>query len=215
MQTHLFENPTYTRNRIQKLLDYAELFDSHIQLVDDGCAEPGHDDKPVALANWNEQTHWNGEQHIVDNDIMPRIAKLLEKLGYVIEWGDEWFTCEGCYKAIRSQGDSYHWIPSYWYSDGCGVYCHECVKSNPVGYLEELSGNHNRCETLGIPLDKYGYRLYGGNYATGWHPGQDADPSEIAKELREQGIADFIFALDENSQFYCTFSVWIKQEDKQ
>jgi len=113
MQKELFDNPKIrTRSRIEKLLDYAERFGHYTQLVD-GCCEPGYDDKPVVLGNWNSETRWDGEKRITVNNVMPRIAKLLEKLGYEVEWEDEWTTCEDCGKATRSQPDSYSWQPSY------------------------------------------------------------------------------------------------------
>ncbi|MCK9571432.1 hypothetical protein M0R72_20960 [Candidatus Pacearchaeota archaeon] len=213
MQTELFDNPkTGTRSRVEKLLDYAERFGHYIQLVD-GCCEPGYDDKPVVLGNWNSETRWDGEKHITVNNIMPRIAKLLEKLGYEIEWEDEWSVCEDCGKAIRAEPDSYSWQPSYATIGDCIIICHDCIKSNPVDYLEELSGNPEKCLTFDIPLDEYGYVMYDCGYEVGWYQGQNANPKKIVKELRAKGITDFIFVMDDVNQFDCEFSVWVKQPE--
>jgi len=67
--------------------------------------------------------------------------------------------------------------------------------------------------TFGIPLGEYGYSAYNSGYESGFHPGQNADPKKIAKELREKGITDFIFVMDDVNQFDCEFSVWIKQPE--
>ena len=65
-----------------------------------GCAEPGYDDKPVLLANWNH----------VPNVVFDR----LEALGYACEWYDAWATCSECGKAVRTSPNSYSWQKAYW-----------------------------------------------------------------------------------------------------
>jgi hypothetical protein len=75
--------------------------------------EPGYDNpkKGILFANWNS---------------FPRnFDMVLEKLGYAVEWSDEWFTCD-CGKAIRTQPDSYCWQPSYKEKHG-EILCKECA----------------------------------------------------------------------------------------
>jgi len=213
MRTQLLENETCTRFHIDKLLDYAERFGRNIQLVN-GCREPGYGDKPVALANWNDKSHYDekNRRYVIDNNTMSRIARLLKKLGYETEWEDEWSVCDECGKAVRTSPDCYGWKPYCAIFGNCVILCGDCVKENPEDYLAELSGNPRKCLTLDIPLDKYGYRLYDSEYEAGFHDGQTDDPKAIAKELQGKGITDFIFVLDSQGQFNCSFSVWIKPQ---
>jgi hypothetical protein len=205
------KGPVYTRSRVQLLNDIAEKMGYYIQFTD-GCCEPGYEDKPVALANWNSRTKYDPATNTfktLDNT-MPRLAKLFEKLGYGCEWEDEWFICGSCGKTVRSQPDSYSWQPYYWLSD-CGVTCGDCTRNDPTDYLDFLSGNARHCLTFDIDISKYRYKLLQSGYEIGLWLGLDDDSEEIAKQLREKGVEDFIFVMDSTGQFGCTFSVWVKQ----
>ncbi len=201
-----------TRSKLERILDIAEKQGFDVELIE-GCVEPGYDDKPVALADWNDVTrhdpfsHENFPYRTVDNT-PPRLAKLFEKLGYAVEWSDEWYTCEGCYKAVRCSPDSYSWKPYFW--GDSGILCGDCVKDDPADYLESLSGNPQQCMQLDIDLAEHGYKLHSGDYEVGWHPGQNADPTTIAERLHAEGVEDFIFVLDSKGQFDIGFSVWAK-----
>jgi hypothetical protein len=202
-----------TRSRSQKITDYIDKHNLDVQFAG-GCCEPDYDDKPVALANWNSKSEYNQETKelkTIDN-IMPRLAKVLEKMGYAIEWQDEWHTCDNCGKAVRSSADSYSWKRYFWIAEDCNILCGNCVKSDPTDYLDFLSGNPEYCLTFDIDLSKYGYRKYAGDFENGWYHRSD-NPEIIAKQLREcEGITDFIFVLDEMQQFCIHFSVWVKNE---
>lgn len=83
--------------------------------------EPGYTqpDKGVLFANWN---------------YFPRgIDSILESYGYAVEWSDEWAICDQCYKAVRTQPDSWGWTPSFTVCDG-GLDCKTC---NPDGVDDE------------------------------------------------------------------------------
>jgi hypothetical protein len=41
----------------------------------------------------------------------------------------------------------------------------------------------------------------------------DADPKKIAKKLKEMGVERFIFVIDEVSQFYIDFAVWVHEDE--
>ena len=76
-------------------------------------AEPGYDKpkKGILFANWNT---------------LPRdLDTILEKLGYAIEWSDEWEVCE-CMKAFRLVADSFCWEPAYKEVRG-EIMCKECA----------------------------------------------------------------------------------------
>lgn len=203
-------NP-HTRDRVRWLEDIAEKMGHNVTSAP-GYAEPDCDDEPVVLANWNNRMERNpeaGEQRITD-DTMSRLAVLFEKLGYAVEWEDEWTACSECCRAVRTQGDSYSWRQYYWLDEAnCEIICGDCIKGDPGDYLEHLSGNHECCDTIGLDLTKHGYTLQGGDYEAGWYNRND-DPGEIAKELQKDGIEDFIFQLDSQKQFATGFSVWAK-----
>ena len=175
-------------------------------------AEPGYSakHKAVALGNWNDIWGWNAEKNTRDyvDNTLTRLGNALERIGVELEWSDEWVTCYQCQKIVRCSGDSYGWKQAYWDSDG-GAYCHECVKSNPAAYLEDLEGNATACETIGIDLEKRGYRLLEDRFENGWYGGQDADPKVIAASLIKMGVTRFIFRLDDVRQFDIRFSVYV------
>lgn len=78
-----------------------------------GYAEPGYEQprKGVLMADWN---------------VLPRrFDEVLERLGYSVEWSDEWATCEDCNRAVRTQPDGWDWKPGY-QVDESEIVCKEC-----------------------------------------------------------------------------------------
>ena len=204
--------PALPQTRISRLLDIAEKMGYNISFTE-GCVEPGYDDKPVALADWNDRTEYNRKTGVskVTDSTMPRLAKLFEKLGFEIEWEDEWSVCQGCQKAVRTKTRGPSWKPYFWVDgQNCELLCGDCVKDDPADYLELLSGNPKQCLQLDIDLVKHGYKLHSGDYESGLYPGQNDNPKIIAEELAKEGIADYIFVLDSKGQFGIGFSVWVK-----
>ena len=200
-----------SRSRLELLLAIAEKGGYSITYAC-GCCEPGYDDKEVVLANWNSKTRYDKEANrcVEIDDTMPRLAKIFEKLGYAVEWEDEWSTCEDCGKVFRTSPDSYSWTPHYAFIGECCLVCGDCIKDNPADYLESLSGDYNKAETLGIDLSEHGYVKRPGNYQSGWY-GREDKPADIAKKLKKEGVTDFIFTLDSQGQFALDFSVWVKE----
>jgi hypothetical protein len=215
VQAELFDSARRIRSRVDALLAIAEKMHYDIQLVG-GCCEPGYDDKPVAIGNWNSRTEYHScaREFKTLDETMPRLAKLFEKLGYECEWEDEWVVCDECGKAMRTEPDSYSWKPYYW-TEGCSYICGDCTKDSPSDYLEHLSGNSNVALAFDIDLEKHGYALHSKDFESGFHEGQDADPKALAKTLVANGVTDFIFVLDDVSQFCVSFSVWIKPQEEE
>lgn len=186
----------------------------------EGYSEPGYSDpdsKCVLIGNWNAVYQYDqqtGRSETADSTL-PRVARLLEKIGCELEWGDEWLSCDDCGKLVRCSPDSYSWQQSYSYywADDCSPVCHECVKADPSDYLEWLEGHASRALTMDIDLTQHGYVKLEGEYENGFHPGQDVDPKVIAKSLEEMGIERFIFSLDSTEQFDIRFSVWIAKDE--
>lgn len=178
-------------------------------------AEPGYTSKSgcIATGNWNAVKKYENNEFKLVCDIPAKLGEALEKLGVDLEWSDEWATCEACNKLIRTSANSYSWQPSYWDGEGCGYYCHECVKAAPQGYLESLEGSTKHCETIGLDLTAHGFVQLLDNLQNGWHGGQSADPKVIGKALRELGIERFIFKLDSVGQFDIQFSVFVHESE--
>jgi hypothetical protein len=180
--------------------NFEKMLDKYDIEIVYGCVEPGYDDKPVALANWN--------------NIPYKVYKALEIMGYSCEWLDEWVTCGNCYKAIRSSPNSYGWSQYWaWISD-CEIICGDCVKENPEEYLETLENNPTKCMTIDVDLENNGYTLMEDDFENGLHQGMDANPKEILKKYQDKyPDGRFIFVLDEPSQFYIKFSIWKKDTE--
>lgn len=196
-----------------------------------GYAEPGYDDPKsglVALGDWNSRTvrrkvydkplpPWLSIKdpdatYTMEDQTMPRIAAILEKLDIECEWEDEWAPCSECGKLVRVQPSSYGWTRSYWESEE-GAVCQDCVLEDPEGYLEYLEGNPRAANTLDFDLGSQGYRHVEGDYKNGFHGGQCDDPHKITESLQELGIGRFIFEIDDARQFDLSFSVWVHESE--
>ena len=180
-----------------------------------GYAEPGYDGDKIAVGNWNSITVWDseGQKSNVVDDTPERLANLLEKMGYELEWSDEWDTCGDCGKLIRTQANGYDWTPSYVVLSDF-VACAECIKENHiVEYLEEISGNDIMAHTLDFPLEDYGYKRVEQSFENGFYGGQTDHPKHIANALMVLGVRHFIFNLDAVGQFDTNFSVYVHKDE--
>jgi hypothetical protein len=179
-------------------------------------SEPGYQAPKrggIYFANWNDETRYEGNEFIVDDRTMGRLASVLERYGADIQWRDEWSRCAECGNAIRTSPDSYGWQPAYFMTED-GEVCHKCVAADPEEYLRELEGSDTRAWTLDIDPADHGYTLLEDGFESGFHPGQDDDPREIAAGLRERGIDNFVFRVDSVGQFDASFSVYIPTQEE-
>jgi hypothetical protein len=167
-----------------------------------GCSEPGYDDKPVILADWN--------------NIPQKYYDVLEKHGYSCEWEDEWIVCDNCYKAFRSSPSSYGW-EMYGYIGDEHAVCGDCIDWDE--YLESIENKPRRAVTCTL-LHKHEdeitsrYTLVQEGFENGFRPGQNDDPASIlASLLTNDPNGRYIFVIDEQGQFDIDFSVYRKNED--
>jgi hypothetical protein len=128
---------------------------------------------------------------------------------------DEYSTCDDCSAIVRTSPDSYHWQPEYYVGDGFLV-CKECF-DNETDYQEDylkdrINNPKNAINGLMEPeqLKDLGFSKLEGGYENGWHQGQTDDPEKIFKEI-EDDYNEVVFLIDEVSQFYITFSVWVRE----
>lgn len=171
--------------------------------------EPGYStDKDLILTgNWNPKDFNNKE-----DDLVLRVGNILEKF-CELEWEDEWTSCHDCGKLVRTEPDSYSWTASYAVLDECELVCHNCIKEDPIPFLEEMEGDSRKAVTFNINLEDHGYvKVNGNSYENGWY-GTEDDPKEIARDLRSKGIERFIFTIDGKGQFNLTFSVWVHESE--
>jgi hypothetical protein len=163
-----------------------------------GCAEPGYDDKPVIMANWN-----NIEGAIFDE---------LESEGFACEWEDEWIVCDTCNKAFRSSPNSYGWEMFGAIFDGFAL-CGDCI--DPDEYLESIENKPRKALTCSLlrvidPTD-HGYTLVNDEYENGFHPGQNDDPAKILADLlADDPHGKYVFAITGQGQFDIDFAVYRK-----
>ena len=186
-----------------------------ISLYED-YSEPGYSSPKsgIALGVWNDISDYDsntGVYTILDSS-PTRVGKLLERLGYELEWTDEWTSCGSCGKLVRTQPSSYHWVQSFSIIDG-DVVCLECL--NPEEHLESLEGdskNANTIETIN-PSD-HGYTKYNGIFESGWYEGQNDDPRAIAKAMKNKlGVERFLFNIEGVGQFDLHFSVYVHNSE--
>ena len=183
-------------------------------------AEPGYDDPEsgiIATGNWNNADkkapppkYW-----VKADDFVERVAHVLEKrFKAELEWSDEWDTCSECQKLVRTQADSYGWTRAYFELEGDRLCC-ECVKEHAEEVLQSLEGNFKSAVTDALGLDPadHGYIQVLKDLEHGLHEHMAADPTVIAKGLRELGVTRFLFKIDDASQFYFTFSCWVHESE--
>jgi hypothetical protein len=163
-----------------------------------GCAEPGYEDQPVLLADWNH--------------VPQRVSDALESLGFLCEWVDEWATCSECGKAIRTNPDSYNWQPAYWLTE-CEIFCLECL--SPKDYYTGLENNPSRAATTTIafeyPPEDYGYKLVADNYESGFYGCNDNPPTILAAAQAERP-GRYIFVMTDQGQFSIDFALYRRKD---
>lgn len=185
-----------------------------MQIHTHGYAEPGYNGDLIATGNWNDITTYNRQTNKVDvvTEAPKRIANLLEKLGFEIEWSDEWTTCDTCQKLVRTTADSYSWTRAYMEDEYQEVTCHECVAEDPAPHLEALENDPRRAWTLAdINPEDYGYIPIKQEFENGLYGGQSDDPAKIATSLRDMGITRFLFLIDSVGQFEMRFKVLVHE----
>ena len=181
------------------------LLEKHGRCIDMLCndyAEPGYkkeNNGDILFSNWN--------------DVPKHIMTWLEK-NHTLEWSDEWSECDECNNAVRTISDSYGWTAYNAVLElvGCTFLCGDCIKDDPDDYLEELTNNSDKADTILGDLTKYGYKLIDKGFENGWHPGQTDEPAPILAEAQEQyPHMDFIFGNISVGQFDIHFDLYGKK----
>lgn len=173
----------------------------------EGYAEPGYSNPECAVlfANWNKFSR--------------RACDALERMGYALEWSDEWLVCD-CGKAFRTSPNSHIWKMYGEIFDG-DYSCGDCLKDDSESYLESLSESHQPLTLDSIDPSDYGYQrihnprayFHPERFESGWHPGQTDSPKKIGSELEQAGIERYFFQIDSTEQFSTYWSCWVSEID--
>lgn len=177
-----------------------------------GYAEPGYgrtSDAVIVFGDWNDKRNAEGKSATLPS----RLARVLEAAGAEIEWLDEWTQCQGCYRAVRTEPDSYSWKPSYAWVNECEIYCADCLREDPESLVEEYVNEPTKALTFldGSDLEALGFEQENGDYENGWHEGMNDDPTAIMARIHKfNPDAEVVFILKESSQFYITFTAYVR-----
>lgn len=170
-----------------------------------GISEQGYEDKLLLTADWN--------------DVSQKFYGWVESnFNIELGWCDEWMSCSECGKAVREKADSYGWQPSWAWTSDCSIACVECYENCITDIIDcYVNDTHALPADIYPLIEKEGFVCYSPDeycqvFETGWHPGQDADPQEIAKDIEEQlPDHEYIFKLDSVGQFDVSWSVFIRK----
>lgn len=217
-----------TIDKVTRLVKFAtgEDYGDGMMVTDviTGYAEPGYgsslsDETPVVvLGNWNVKRYVSdGEPPFTPAESLPaRLAKALERVGAQVEWLDEWTSCHSCFRAVRTEPDSYGWKPYFVWTDD-GPVCADCAIAGGEDYLTEYIGEVEKCVTWCEPshVESFGFAKWAPGdehtYESGWRPGQGDDPEAITAEiLAAEPDAEIIFFLDSSGQFDIRFSAYVR-----
>ena len=159
------------------------------------------------------------EKEIVElglvNDVpeTPRHGELLEK-GFDLVFSDEYTSCSGCGKLLRTTPRYYGDLPEYIINDG-EILCGSCYNDDEI--IDLALNNSNtavNARQLKHTLESHGFKLFRGNLESGFHPGQTDNPQDISKEIeRSYPTADWLFCIDGAGQFDISFSAWYRESN--
>lgn len=189
-----------TEHRTQKILQ--ALHDKHDLKSCSHYGEPGYHDPAASIlfADWNP--------------ISKRIGDYLEEAGFELEWSDEWYIDYNNDKAWRTSPDSYGWVRQIVYTDDGEVLTPD---NGAAEIIEALAMSDRAHPCHAVPnwvteadIEAAGYTAIGGVYETGWYPGQNNNPSEIAKGAFANGAGSVVFRIKSVGQFDIHFQGFAK-----
>lgn len=144
---------------------------------------------------------------------LPRRGNLLEK-GFNLVFSDEYTSCSGCGKLLKTSPSYYGDLPEYIINDG-EILCGDCYGDDDIIDLALNDANTAvNIRQLKKSLESHGFKLFRGNLESGFHPGQTDNPRDVSKEIEQlHPTADWLFCIDGAGQFDISFSAWYKERD--
>ena len=172
-------------------------------------AEPGYSaERGIVLGNWNPKCGFSVPKEEQRRDAVSKLGRVLESLGFELEWEDEWTTCCDCGKAVRTSGDCYSWTPHYVWTNDCEIVCLDCLDT--ADYLTSIEDDPNKACPPGQNPEEHGYTKFNGDFETGWHPGQNDKPADILKRMHALSMSGVVFKIAEQSQFYTVWQAYYR-----
>lgn len=172
------------------------------------------DQGQILVDSWDDITQC--EKQIIASDLITEIPDILRN-GDILEkafnicFADEYNSCSGCGKLIKTSPSYYGDLPEYLHTD-CEILCSDCYTDDDVIglYLNDVNKAVNSRQ-LKKSLEKHGFICYRDNLESGFHPGQTDNPHKISQELEaEIPGAEWIFCIDGAGQFDIRFSLWYR-----
>lgn len=145
----------------------------------------------------------------------PRLWQQLESQGVEVAFYDEWMVDYETGKAYRTTGDSYHWQPSVVCDDN-GEWM--TPDTDIEVWVDWARNTPTRClfDWQRSDLESAGFENVNGVFEAGWFEGQTDDPVKLLKRYQDatdDRNAEFVFMIDENSQFYTKFVLYRRGEE--
>ena len=153
------------------------------------------------------------------NNVSKRVMNYLESAGFELEWSDEWYIDYDNSKAWRTSPDSYSWVRAIVYTEDGEVLTPDDGAGEVIEALAMTDQGHT---PHAVPdwvseddLESAGYTAINGMYESGFHPGQDDNPADIAKSAFDRGAESVIFRIDNVGQFDVHFQGFARYPEVQ
>lgn len=160
----------------------------------------------ILFANWN--------------DYSQRIQDYLEAAGYALEWLDQWVIDYGHSKAYRISPNSYDWVCQVTFTDDGELltpdspiedWTHHFAITDHTQPIKALPSHIIANQLKELEFKKLRKSKELSTFESGFHPGQDDQPENIAKVLFDQGYSEIVFKIESSGQFDIEFSAWARK----
>ena len=183
-------------------------------LIVDGMGEGfsegvyGTDTDIWVKGDWNPKRFRRGDEPVLTNEesLAPRLGNALDRIGVELLWLDEWQECMECYKAVRTEPDSYSWTPQYVFTDIGDFICSRCATFDDIA--ETAINNPEYAVPTFIDLEDEGFTQLNGHFESGWFEGQNDNPKELIKSSLTDGYDEIAFSINSVGQFDVRFNMF-------
>ena len=131
-------------------------------------------------------------------------------------FGDEWTYCEDCRQAICLSPAHAFDVPDYWFIDGHGYACGDCIRDDEdvsEEYLAMLNRNHRNANTIfdEDQLGKLGFKRVDGDYYCRMFSHCDCPEAVLHEAKKEYSKeTDIIFNIDSMNPFEVDYSLFVR-----
>lgn len=162
----------------------------------------------ILVANWNHFPHGSREwvkgqgypdtiirdgkliQNGTSFDARVQFERILERLGYTLDWKDATSECDDCGNLIPTEPDCFFWRPQFYAYDG-GITCLKCIRENRTQeYLEFCEKEGVACQWSDLDFASCDYFPVASEYPL------TENPAVIYSALRAQGGYENVVVVD-------------------